>query len=140
MTDRLKTFKDACESILNADAQLQTLLGRTVRLVVPWRSLRPDDRKPVIAYTLVSDVARWEKTNTTVVQFAAFAPTRATTDECVARVAALLTWTAFNARGIDAAPDPAQPPSRSEPDEDADLGDEVEAQSVIVITFITPAT
>jgi len=116
----VQQFKAALVAILDSDATLRTVLGRTTKLALPAGNLEIDPAIPVIVYKLAGQDA----VSTTIdFRFACVAPLQATADAACDRLAYLfntagVTLQLFAARSIDACGNPSRRPSREEPDHD----------------------
>lgn len=103
----------AIVAILTADATMQTLCGRTTRIVVPFEDVNDAEAPaqeiplPVVAYAYVSDqeiggVGDERLVTLTLDVIADGNQAHTQVHEISARMRQVLTWSAFNARGLDA--------------------------------------
>lgn len=103
----------AIVAILSADATMQALCGRATRLVVPFEDVNDAEDPvaeiplPIIAYsygqdTEIGGVGDQRLATVTLDMIAEGNDAGTTVNELSARARALLTWTAFNALGLDA--------------------------------------
>lgn len=98
--------RTAVTTIANGDTTLQSLCGRTTRILVPWRTAA-GATKPVIAYLLSANVRTGGKGDRRRVQLltAAFAEgngARTKVEALTQRLREILTPDAFLAQGLDA--------------------------------------
>jgi hypothetical protein len=135
IVDPVQNAIEAAVAIINADTELRTLFGRTSQLIVPWESLA-DAPSPVIAYAVVFHSPAWTNTARLQVQFASFGATSSVVNKAAARVALILTYTAFAARGLEVARDPESLPARSWPDASPLVEDASIARADITLSFI----
>lgn len=136
INDPIETVLEAIVTIVNADAELRTLLGRTTGLVVPWEAFDPSVVLPVLVYAPISAVPVWTAVTRLEIQFSAFGATRILVNKAVARLTALLTTTAFAARGLDVCRDPDVPAVRQWPGADPSLADLALARADHSLTFL----
>ncbi len=137
--DPVQTLCEHVVAVVNGDAELRTLMGRTAGLIVPWGSFALDGPLPMIAYEPISGPTPVSsRSQRVVLAFAVYAATRSLANTCCMRLAALLRYPAFAARGADIGRDPANPPSRSWPPAEPRQDDAAQARADIDLTFFVP--
>lgn len=103
----------AVVAILSGDATMQSLCGRSTRLVVPFEDVNDADDPtreiplPIIVYTYGQDVeiggiGDQREVTVTLDVIAEGNDADVTVNQLSARMREALSWTAFNARGLDA--------------------------------------
>ena len=134
--DPLQPLWEALVAIWNADATLRTQFGRTTALVRAWDGTLLDGPLPVLVYQPVAEQPVDFKTRRVSVQVTAFAATRSAASAAVARAIAAVTNPTLAARGLDACPDPANPPTRTWLDPDASPEDPAIARADVTLTLL----
>jgi hypothetical protein len=103
---------EAMRTLLEADAEIRTLCdGRTSGIVRPWSDAVVDPPIPVIAYALIDGGLATSAPNGTEgyeIQCSCFAKTRKVANALQRRIPQVLTWSAWNSRGLDACLDPTR--------------------------------
>lgn len=104
----LKTLRRALVAIINGDAQLQTLMGRSTRLVRTWEDSGLVDELPVIAYQLQPFEETGENGDSwagwiTLSVFGKGDDALALCEDIKGRLLSLLSYPAFAAQGLDGA-------------------------------------
>jgi hypothetical protein len=136
MSDRVQQWREATVAIVNADATLQTLCGRSTNLIVPWAALTLDGALPVIAYQAISAGGTDFFPTRLRTQFSVFGALESVCNAVCARLDALLRNPAYSARSMDVGRDNASPPDRQWPDADPRQDDAAVARADIDITFL----
>jgi hypothetical protein len=137
--DPVQTWREHTVAIVNADAELRTLMGRTVGLIVPWASFKVDGPLPMIAYASISGPRpRSSRAQSFTAGFAVYAATEALANTICARLDAVLRYPAYAARGADIGRDPANPPDRAWPPAEARQDDAAQARADIDLSFLLP--
>lgn len=113
MADILRDLRLALVAIVNADATLRTLMGRTTRLLVRWQDLQLDGPLPVIAYSLIGfeQTGADDDTREGTVQFSVVAAETNDATGALGKAEAIverleaLSWSVLLlAQGVDGAP------------------------------------
>lgn len=105
----MKSLRQALDTILNADATLQTLCGRATDILVDWESL-PQATLPVIGLFIVDEPMTGESSEhwQPLLQFTCLADRAAggmaIVEDLADRVLAIVTYTNLDAQGLNAAP------------------------------------
>lgn len=129
-------FFPAVVAILNANAALRTLFGRTTALCIPWDTLEKNTAIPVIAYHGLDGTNSWEGTDVLQIQLSCWARSQVTTDQAIAIACNALTLPAFKVQGVDCAPQPGVRPRLTWPGADTEQGDPAEARSDASLSFL----
>lgn len=140
VVDRAQDLVEAIRDILTADAEIRALAGRTTDIVVPWDDLAVDGAVPIVAYALrdTEPAVRGAGLNTEriAVQYACFAKTKRDANRLAARIPKVLTWSAFNARSLDACLDPERAYSRLWPPHDPGPTSLARARADVTVTVL----
>lgn len=139
IVDTITPVVHALVAILNADADLRTLFGRTAGLVVPWETLSPSTGLPVLTYALIATAPASFGVDQLQVQVTCFAASRATATLAITRVVQALTSPAFAAQSVEVAINPDALPVRSWPDADPLLFDTADARADVTLSFLIAA-
>jgi hypothetical protein len=127
---------EALVAVWNADADLRTLFGRTVSLVRPWNAATLDGPLPVLVYTPLGARPVDFRVRRVSLQVTAFASSRSVASAAIARAIACVANTTLAARGVDACPDPENPPARTWLDPDATTDDAATARADVTLTLL----
>ncbi|HYW30579.1 MAG TPA: hypothetical protein VE869_03655 [Gemmatimonas sp.] len=134
--DPVQVWTEHTVAIVNADAECRTLAGRTAGLIIPFESFRVDGPVPVIVYNEVSFVPRASSSLRLRVQFSVFGATKAVCNTLCARLADLLRYPAYAARGADIARDPSSVPVRRWPSAEPRMDDAAQYRADVDLTFL----
>ncbi len=135
--DPVQAWAEHTVAIVNADAELRTLMGRTSQLIVPWEAFVVDGALPMIAYGEVSFVpGSSSRAQRLTAQFAAFGAVKSVCNTLCARLNTLLRYPAYAARGADIAQDPASLADRRWPPAQARQDDAALYRADIDLTFL----
>lgn len=135
--DVVNTWRETTVAIVNADAELRTLMNRNAGLIVPWDGFKVDGPLPMIAYQTIGGLRPVSsKAQALTSTFAVFAATESLANTICARLDAVLRYPAYATRGVEFGRDPTTPPSRSWPGAEPRQDDAAQARADIDITFL----
>ena len=106
-TDVIQKLDEAVVTIVNADATMRTLCGRSTGLIAPWQDIG-DATLPIIVYQLVvaDQVGGLGDARVATMTLGAFSEgnnAKANANALMERLEQLLTYTALATQGLDAA-------------------------------------
>lgn len=137
--DPLQLLKEKVVALVNADAELRTLMGRTSDLIVLWDAMAGDGPLPIIAYLpIAGPTPRSHRAVSYRLGFAVFAADDDKPNTICERLQALLKYPAFAAIGADIAHDNARQPERSWPPAEPRLDDAAQYRADIDLSFLVP--
>lgn len=134
--DPVQAWSEHTVAIVNGDAELRALMGRTVQLIVPWDAFVVDGALPMIAYDTSDFSPGSTQAQRLRVQFAVHGASKGNCNTICARLTALLRYPAYAARGADLAQDPASPAVRTWPPAEPRQDDAALYRADIDLTFL----
>lgn len=137
-TDVVQRWAEATVAVVNADATLRTLMGRTAGLITPWESFTVDSKIPLVVYeTILGGAAHSTKSQRLEVSFAVFAGDRAKANAIVERLDVLLRFPAYLTQALEVSRVPGST-RRRWPSADPRQDDPAQSRADLDITFIVP--
>lgn len=135
ITDPVQNFIVAMVAIVEGDAELRTLFGRTARIIVAWNTLAKSPLTPVLTWAPIVATESGDFRDQVEVQLTAFAKSEDIANKAVFQCKKILTNPAFAAKGIGAAPVQAHPRTRRWDGASAVESDNTEAQADVTLAF-----
>lgn len=145
ITDSPQAVREALVSIVNADAELRTLFGRTTNLIVPEGTRQVSETKPLpmITYTVTRVTRAASGYLAMDLEFSAFAPTDGMCGKAVTQLQALfcsagVTWNAFGALGLQVCPNPSSLPVQIRAGIQSEPGESAECRAELLCSLLIP--
>lgn len=147
IVDPVQKFLEAMVAIIDNDADLRTLLGRTSVLVVPADTLRVAPELPMLVFKQLP--TSYDQTGYTAIdiELSCFAATTDVASNAIARFddnfvpfdLRILTYTQFKTLSVNACPNPTRLPVRDSLGVPEDQSDDAPARSDITLSFLLSA-
>lgn len=134
--DPVQDWSEHTVTIVNADSELRTLMGRPTQLIVPWESLNVDGALPIIAYDTVSFKPLASRQQRLVTQFSVYGASKSVCNRICKRLDDLLKYPMYAALGGEVGRDPANVADRQWPSADPRQDDAALYRADIDLTFL----
>ncbi len=139
ITDPVQVWFETTCTIIDADAELRALFGRTTDLCLPWDDFTVDGPLPVIALQVIESTPLGNTDRRVTLQCSAYAAKQSDANKTIAYLDfSLLKYPAYNARGLQVGRDPSTRAVRRWPGADPRQDDAAVCRADVDLTFLIP--